>query len=132
MSGACGKHRAEIGMAEVHNIADLLEAGIRAEGLRQKAIANNIANLKTPGYRRFEVRFEELLAKALKDPTGGTLEEIEPQLYQPRKTPVNSIGNDVTMENEVGEMVKNNLRHETYVRLLRKKYSQIEAAMRTR
>ncbi len=119
-------------MAEVHNIANLLEAGIRAEGLRQKAIANNIANLKTPGYRRFEVRFEELLAKALKDPTGGTLEEIEPQLYQPRKTPVNSAGNDVTFENEVGEMVKNNLRHETYVRLLRKKYSQIEAAMRTR
>ena len=33
------------------------------------------------------------------------------------------------MEAEVGEMVKNSLRHTAYVRLLRKKLSQIEMAM---
>jgi flagellar basal body rod protein FlgB len=42
---------------------------------------------------------------------------------------VKSNGNDVHLESEVGEMVKNTLRHRAYVRLLRKKYDQIELAM---
>ena len=44
---------------------DILEAGIQAENLRNKAIANNVANLETPGYRKLDIKFEELLAKAL-------------------------------------------------------------------
>jgi len=49
-------------MPKTNNIIDFLEAGIRTESLRQKAIASNIANLETPGYRRLGVKFEELLA----------------------------------------------------------------------
>jgi flagellar basal-body rod protein FlgB len=110
---------------------EFIEAGLRAEGLRQKAIANNIANLETAGYRRIDVRFKELLAKALE--SGGTIKanDLEPQLYHPRKTRVKSNGNDVSLETEVGEMVKNSLRYKTYIRLLNKKYSHIDLAMRT-
>ena len=39
---------------------------------------------------------------------------------------------DVSMEVEIGEMVKNTLRHKMYVRLLQKKYQQIELAMSVR
>jgi flagellar basal-body rod protein FlgB len=53
-------------MSKTSGIVAFLEAGIRAENLRQKAIANNVANLHTPGYRRIAVKFEELLAKGLK------------------------------------------------------------------
>jgi len=35
----------------------------------------------------------------------------------------------VSLEAEVGKMVKNTLRHTAYVRLLSKKYRQIELAM---
>ena len=38
-------------------------------------------------------------------------------------------GNDVMMETEVGEMVKNSLLHQTYTLLLKKKYEQMRAAM---
>ena len=48
-------------MARTDNLLSLLEAGARAEGLRHKAIASNIANLQTPGYRRVDIRFEEFL-----------------------------------------------------------------------
>jgi len=116
-------------MAKTSNIADFLEAGIRAESLRQKAIASNIANLKTPGYRRIDVKFEELLAKALGSSGSAELSEIEPQIHQPKETPVKANGNDVTLEVEVGSMVKNTLRHKAYIRLLGKKYSQIELAI---
>jgi len=116
-------------MAKTSSIVDFLEAGIRAENLRQKAIASNIANIKTPGYRRIDVKFEELLAKALGSSGAADLSEVEPQIHQPKQTPVKSDGNDVNLEVEVGGMVKNTLRHKAYIRLLGKKYSQIELAI---
>ena len=116
-------------MSKTNSILELIEAGIRAENLRQKAIANNIANLETPGYRRIDVKFEELLAKCLDSAGVADLSEVEPQIYRPKQTPVKSNGNDVDLEAEVGEMIKNTLRHKTYVRLLSRMYRQIELAM---
>ncbi len=118
-------------MSKTNNIMDFLNAGIRAESLRQQAIANNTANMKTPGYRRFDVEFSQLLAKELKTGKSVELKNIEPALYQPKQSPVNSNGNDVSLETEIGEMIKNTLRHKTYIRLLNKKYQQIERAINT-
>ena len=116
-------------MSKTDSIIALIEAGIKAEGLRQKAIANNVANLETPGYRRIDVKFEEILAKSLDSSEPVDLSEIEPQVYQPKKTPVKSNGNDITLENEVGAMIKNSLRHRTFIQLLSKRYKQIEMAI---
>jgi len=118
-------------MPPVTGITDLLEAGIKAEGLRQKAIAGNMANLETPGYRRIDVKFEELLAKVLDSGGEADLETARPELYQPKNTPLQSNGNDVSLEVEMGELIKNSLRYTAYVRLLQKKFSQIEAAINT-
>ena len=116
-------------MSKTSSIVDFLEAGIRAESLRQRAIANNIANLETPGYRRIDIKFEELLAKALNSPGVVDMSEVEPQIHQPKQTPIKSNGNDVDFEGEVGQMVKNTLRYKAYIRLLNKKYNQIELAI---
>ena len=116
-------------MSKTSNIIDIIDAGVRAESLRQKAIANNVANLETPGYRRVNVKFKELFAKALDSSGAVDLSKIEPQIYQPENTAVKSNGNDVSLEVEVGEMVKNTLRHKAYIRLLQKKYQQIELAI---
>ncbi|HID12005.1 MAG TPA: flagellar basal body rod protein FlgB, partial [Candidatus Latescibacteria bacterium] len=43
----------------------LLAKALDAYTLRQRAIADNIANSETPGFRRREVRFEEELRRAL-------------------------------------------------------------------
>ena len=43
-------------MADHLKMINYLEAGMKAEGLRQKVIANNIANMNTPGFRRSERR----------------------------------------------------------------------------
>jgi flagellar basal-body rod protein FlgB len=112
------------------NILNYLEAGLTAESARQKAIANNVANMNTPGYRRSDIRFEELLARALESGGEVDLSELKPLFYQPQTTPVKGNGNDVALDMEVGEMVKNSLRYKTYMLLLKKKYRQMEAAMR--
>ncbi len=119
-------------MAQINNIMDLIESGIQAENLRQKAIASNVANLETPGYKRVDVAFKDLLAKALDGSGSVDLKAISPEIFHPENTPVKPNGNDVTLEVEVGEMVKNTLRHKTYIRLLQKKYAQMDMAMNVR
>ena len=108
-------------MAKTSEIVQFLEAGLRAENLRQRAITNNIANQTTEGYRSLDVKFEELLAKALDSPGDIDLDEIKAQLYRPNQTPVKSNGNDVSLEAEIGKMIKNSLRYKAYIRLLQKK-----------
>jgi flagellar basal-body rod protein FlgB len=116
-------------MSNSVDIVGLLEAGIKVESLRQKTIASNTANIETPGYRRLDVKFEELLAKAMDSSDATDIEDIEPEVYQPLNTPIKSNGNDVNLENEIGEMIKNSLRQTAYIRLLQKKFSQMETAV---
>ncbi len=119
-------------MPKIDNIFDAIGVGMKAENLRQKAIASNVANLETPGYRRVDVEFKDMLAKAMDSSEDADLNEIEPQLFEPKDTAVKSNGNDVSWEAEVGQMVKNTLRYKTYVRLLQKKYAQIDLAINVR
>ncbi len=111
------------------NIMEILEAGIRAENLRNKAIANNVANLETPGYRRLDIKFEEMLAKALLSSGELDLDDVEPEFYRPELNPVKSNGNDVILEDEVANLIKNALHYKAYVRLLNSRYKQIDLAM---
>jgi flagellar basal-body rod protein FlgB len=119
-------------MAEpkIQNIVGYLEAGIRAEGLRQKAIASNVANSQTEGYRRMDVRFADLVADAMQREDSDPA-EIEGELYRPMTGAVDSSGNDVNLDAEIGEMVKNTLTQKAYMRLLARKYRQIETAINT-
>ncbi len=119
-------------MSESSSTISLLEAGIRAEELRQRTIASNIANSETPGYRRVDVKFEQMLAKALARPGDLDPDALDPEIFRPDDTPLKANGNNVTMEAEVGNLVENSLRYTTYVRLLRKKFSQIDAAISER
>ena len=92
------------------DITKMLQAGMRASKLKSVAVANNIANLGSPGYRRKDVRFQELLAKAV-DSTGSMrIEDIQGELFEPRSTAVSSNGNDVDLDVEVGE-VQSGQRH---------------------
>jgi flagellar basal-body rod protein FlgB len=117
-------------MSKINEIFDVIGAGLNAEALRQKTIANNVANLQTPGYRRLDVKFQDVLAQALESTDKNIdLDEISPEVFQENETPVKSNGNDVNLEMEVGHMVKNSLRYKAIVMMLGKKYQQIDQAM---
>lgn len=47
-----------------NNSYQLMRAALDASALRQKVIADNVANAETPGFRPHEVAFEELLNQA--------------------------------------------------------------------
>lgn len=119
-------------MSDTNTIVDLINAGLQTENVRQKAIANNFTNLDTPGYRRLDVKFEEVLAACSESSDAVDLGLSEPEIYEVKETPVKANGNDTSLEIEVGELIKNSLRHKAYIRLLSKKYNQIELAIGTR
>ena len=119
-------------MSNTNSVTDLLNAGIQVENYRQKALANNFANFETPGYRRVDVKFKELLDACSGSSDARSLSGAEPEFYEPKVTPLKADGNDFKIDFEVGQMVKNSLRHKAYVRLLNKKYSQLELAMGAR
>jgi len=107
----------------------LLESALRGTGLRNKAIANNIANIQTPGYRRQEVAFCHLLERALEEGKSAVA-DVEPLLFAPRNTPTDSTGNDVDLDSEFGDLMENGAMHKTYLRLMTKMYKQMDMAIR--
>ncbi len=106
---------------------DYLRAGLQATSARQSLIANNIANLNTPGYRRRGVQFERALAEALS--TGKDIEEVMAPIVTNSSIEMNEFGNDVDLDQEVGEMVKNTAMYKTYFRMLGKMMRQMEMAI---
>src|SRR5512137_1305448 len=52
------------GMTRVNH---LLERGLDTESLRRRVIANNIANVDVPHFKRSEVNFESELKRAIRD-----------------------------------------------------------------
>lgn len=118
-------------MIQDSTVINLLEAGMRAEGLRQQTIARNIANMNTEGFRRSDINFEQALEKALGQSGEPDAEKLEIETFQPLTTSINEHGNDVSLDTEVGEMVKNSIRHRAYMLVLKKKYTQMDEAMKT-
>lgn len=58
-----------------------LERSLDGFSLRHQAIANNIANINTPGYVKQEVNFEQSLLAALQEdqaPKGNSLDPLDP------------------------------------------------------
>ena len=119
-------------MPRTPDIVSLASTAAQAYELRQKAIANNIANLRKPGYIRQDVKFEDALQAELERPGRRfDLKGIKPELYQPMTTPVGVDGNDVSLDNEITQLMSNSGRYKTMMRLVKKTYTQFEMAMKT-
>jgi len=83
-----------------------------AIALRQDAIASNIANLETPGYKRLDVApaFNSELQRACAARDPQQIASLNPQLaVDPNAAAVSPDGNTVNLESEMLEMNKNSL-----------------------
>ncbi len=85
-----------------------------AISLRQEAIANNIANLETPGYRRVDLapNFQSQLEKACGAGNSQEIASLKPTLA-PDMTAIPSgrDGNTVHLENELMQLNQNGVAH---------------------
>ena len=54
----------------------VMEGALQAASVRQRVISNNVANVNTPGFKKSDVVFEDLLAKELNPGQSGKLEMV--------------------------------------------------------
>lgn len=109
----------------------LLDASV----LRQEAIASNIANAETPGYRRVDVSpdFQTALRAQFAGgaaPAPGSLSAIQPGLSEDTSVrAVRADGNSVELETELLAMGRNRVDHEFLTELISNNIKQLRVAI---
>lgn len=111
--------------------------------LRGKTIANNIANINTPGYRRLEVKFEEQLRNALDrtrlkgSMTDGqhmdigrkAIGDVNAQVYHPYDPTLASGVNNVDIDMEMAKLAETQLTFNYAVRFGQGLFKKLNAAI---
>jgi len=93
---------------------------------RQRVIANNVANLQTPGYHAQRVQFEDALTQAVAHGSGSATATVSRSLE-----PTRADGNNVNLDTETLSNVDTNLRYQLATQAVSAQLSGIRAAMRT-
>lgn len=111
-------------------IFTMLESGLDGLSLRQKVLADNIANVDTPDFKRSDVNFENVLQAALKSGDAG---HIELKRTSPRHLPGIGVssgnfvakdmnttfrndGNNVDIDLEMTRLAENTLQYNALAR----------------
>lgn len=126
-----------------HTSAPALWKSLDASAMRQKAIANNIANVNTPGYQRIEVEFESELRKAL-DPTRlqgamtqeghmeigrPSIDSLHPEAYRPEDPTLPGQINNVDIDMEMAKLAENQILYNAGVKLLTERGDAVRSAI---
>lgn len=106
-----------------------LEAAIRASGVRQQAIAQNLANANTPGYRRVDVSFSDALGAAMREDDRAGLDSFTPMPAPDGTAAVRVDGNSVDVDRENAESAKNGIYYESLVAVARTRQDIIRSAI---
>lgn len=114
------------------NTSALLSLALDAAGMRQQAIAHNIANANTPGYQRVSVSFEARLA-SLRDGAGNiaapslaNLGNFRPSFEYAAVSPQ---GSGIALDQEMAQLSENTLHHQALLKALNKHLSLMSVAI---
>ena len=104
-----------------------LSAAIRGAGARHKALADNLANVATPGYRRKDVDFHDALRDAM---TGGDdPKALEFSAESDASAPVRADGNSVDIDNESAAVAENALTYDALAQVASTRTAILKTAM---
>ncbi len=103
------------------NIYGLMKMGLDATELRSRTIANNIANINTPNYKRRYVTFEE----SLKNEINNAKIEVKVD----KDSIVREDGNNVDLENEKVNQAAASLQYNALVSLTNTKLAMTKSVI---
>ena len=118
----------------------LIESAMNGASLRHRAIASNIANVDTPGYKRLQVSFEDNLSQSVvglvktnsKHLPGLKQDTFSPQVKKDETTSMRVDGNNVDIDVEMAELAKNSIYYNTLATQTYQYFSQLRTAIRER
>ncbi|MBU3218547.1 flagellar basal body rod protein FlgB [Clostridium algidicarnis] len=113
---------------------NMLKKSLDASSIRGKTIANNIANINTKGYKKYQVKFEETLNESFNEfklkttnekhiNKGQSYGDIE--VVQDQSSSMREDGNNVDIENEKVNQAANTLMYNTLVSQANSKLSNL-------
>jgi flagellar basal-body rod protein FlgB len=103
-----------------------------AIALRQEAIASNIANLETPGYRRVDLAasFKTELERACASGDPQQIAALKPALApDPNAVPNSRDGNTVNLESEMMQLNQNTVAHAVETQMVTAKLLKLRLAI---
>ncbi|MFZ6659026.1 flagellar basal body rod protein FlgB [Undibacterium sp. TJN19] len=112
---------------------DMLKVALDAASLRHQAIANNIANVDTAGYRPASVNFEQQM-----DAIRSTLAQgraVQPEMLRgilpviERASPVTDFDRTALLDTEVSNMAQNTVQYEALLKAMGKHMSILSSAV---
>lgn len=109
-----------------------LERAIQGSAMRQTAIASNVANANTPGYKPADVDFHSTLRAALSEGADEQSRALQDVTFtaQPNSDAVmQADGNGVDIDVQNAELAKNGLEYESLVTVARARLDILRSAM---
>lgn len=110
-----------------------LEQALSGASLRQRAIANNIANANTAGFKRSDVDFHSALAGALGAPDAQSrLRGLSFKTETDTSSATRADGNNVDIDQELANLSQTSLEYQSLVTVARARLAMLQIAMGTR
>jgi flagellar basal-body rod protein FlgB len=105
-----------------------LERALAGASLRQQAIAQNIANVNTPGYRRQDVDFQSALHAAWEQGT-SSVERVSPAVQTDQSAVMRADGSSVDIDNEAASQAENGLQYEAVTSVMKTRIAILKSAI---
>lgn len=111
----------------IDSTGSAIYAALNGLAARQRVIANNVANVETPGFIAGRVSFEDSLRAAIADGHAG-----ETSVTTRRSAdPANVNGNNVSLDTEVVSLTETDLAYQLMVQALNQKFGLLRTAIGT-
>ena len=105
-----------------------LERALSGSSLRQQAIAQNLANVNTPGYRRQDVDFASALHAAWDQGT-SKVESVDPTVAVDQSAVMRADGSSVDIDTEAAAQAKNGLQYEAISAVMKSRTAILRSAI---
>ncbi|WP_426104786.1 flagellar basal body rod protein FlgB [Massilia sp. TSP1-1-2] len=116
-------------ISAIDNMTALLSLALDAAGMRQQAIAHNIANANTPGYRRASVSFESRMVQMTADlPRGAAPSLTDLSTLRP-VLELADAAEPVQLDREMTELSETVLHQQALLKALNKQFELIGMAI---
>lgn len=120
-----------------YNYINVLQQAADASWLRNNILANNIANVDTPNYKRQDVQFETYLIEQMAGGDtmdhyvdGMDLSTIEATLYTDNSTlSYRYDGNNVDIDTENSELAKNQIKYNVMTDSISQEFNRLRTAI---
>lgn len=97
-----------------------------------KVLANNIANVNTPGFKKHDVSFQNELVKAVESKDINKIRDVHEKIALSGDKSHKKDGNNVDLDKELVSFYHMTDRHNLYLQLLSNKFKGMVAAIQGR